>query len=196
MPSATRRRSLSGVVVKSIDAGAVRRAMDAYAARLLTMWPEIEEIIVFGSFAEGNWAPGSDLDVFLILSHGGLPVRDRVPRYLPGAFPVGIDLFPFTRAEMVDRAPSPLLDSVARSRWRYARSAASETGGTRTHDDDRMTASPFASEYKVVAQLKRNAARHRRSLEGELRAVLSQAARLSPDDKRAISRESGQGVRL
>lgn len=42
---------------------------------------------------------------------------------------------------------------------------------------------------KVVALLKRNAARHRRSLEGELRVVLSQAARVSPDDKRAISRE-------
>lgn len=41
----------------------------------------------------------------------------------------------------------------------------------------------------VVATLKRNAARHRRSLEGELRAVLTAAARLAPDDKVAISRE-------
>ena len=42
---------------------------------------------------------------------------------------------------------------------------------------------------KVVAALKRSAARHRRSLEGELRAVLNAAARLTPDDKLAISRE-------
>lgn len=42
---------------------------------------------------------------------------------------------------------------------------------------------------KVVAVLKRNAARHRRSLEGEFRAVLIAAARLSPDDKLTISRE-------
>lgn len=84
-------------------------------------WTEIEEIVVFGSFAEGNWAPGSDLDVFLVLSHSELPVRERVPRYLPGAFPVGVDLFPFTRVEMVDRAPSPVLDAVARSLWRYTR---------------------------------------------------------------------------
>ena len=42
---------------------------------------------------------------------------------------------------------------------------------------------------KVVAVLKRNAARHRRSLEGELRAVLTAAAQLSPDDKLAMSRE-------
>jgi plasmid stability protein len=42
---------------------------------------------------------------------------------------------------------------------------------------------------EVVAALKRNAARHRRSLEGELRAILTAAARLSPDDKLAMSRE-------
>ena len=52
---------MSGVVVKSIDEAAVRRAMDAYAARLLAAHPGIEEIVVFGSFAEGTWAPGSDL---------------------------------------------------------------------------------------------------------------------------------------
>jgi predicted nucleotidyltransferase len=112
---------LSGVVVKSVDADGVRRAMDAYAARLLAAHVEIEEIVVFGSFAEGSWAPGSDLDVFLVLSDSDKPVRDRIPGYLPGAFPVGVDLFPFTRTEMIARAPSPLLDAVARSRWRYAR---------------------------------------------------------------------------
>jgi len=97
--------------------------MDEYALRLLEACPEIEEIIVFGSFAEGNWAPGSDLDVFLVLSRSELPIRDRIPRYLPGAFPVAVDVFPFTRDEITDRAPSPVLDAVARSRWRYSRRA-------------------------------------------------------------------------
>lgn len=116
-----RRSSLSGVVVKSVDEAAVRRAMDAYAARLLAAHPEIEEIVVFGSFAEGTWAPASDLDVFVVLSHSDKPVRDRIPDLLPGAFPVGVDLFPYTRQEVAVRVPSPLLDAVARSRWRYAR---------------------------------------------------------------------------
>jgi hypothetical protein len=47
-----------------------------------------------------------------------------IPRYLPGAFPVAVDVFPFTRDEITDRAPSPVLDAVARSGWRYARHAA------------------------------------------------------------------------
>jgi len=98
--------------------------MDAYATRLLAGHPGIEEIIVFGSFAEGNWAPGSDLDIFIVLSDSSIPVRDRIPGLLPGAFPVGVDLFPYTRDEMTARVPSPLLDAVARSHWRYARGPA------------------------------------------------------------------------
>jgi predicted nucleotidyltransferase len=122
---------LSGVVVKSVDEGAVRRAMDAYAARLLVGHPEIEEIVVFGSFAEGTWAPGSDLDIFVVLSSSSRPVRDRIPDLLPGAFPVGVDLFPYTRAEMAARAPSPLLEAVDRSDWRYPRRPATTPESTR-----------------------------------------------------------------
>jgi hypothetical protein len=45
-----------------------------------------------------------------------------VPDYLPGPFPVGVDLFSFTRAEIEERRGSPLLAAVARSSWRYRRS--------------------------------------------------------------------------
>jgi len=112
---------LSTVVVKSVDEGAVRRAMDAYAERLFDLHPNIEEIVVFGSFERGTWAPGSDLDVFVVLSSSDRPVHERVVQLLPGAFPVGIDLFPFTIAEIEARRPSPLLDAVGASRWRYRR---------------------------------------------------------------------------
>jgi predicted nucleotidyltransferase len=95
--------------------------MDEFARRLLETRREVEEVVVFGSFEDGRWAPGSDLDVFLILTSSDRPVRDRVEEYLPGPFPVGLDLFPFTRAEIASRAPSPLLDAVAKSAWRYRR---------------------------------------------------------------------------
>ncbi|MGH8244809.1 MAG: nucleotidyltransferase domain-containing protein [Gammaproteobacteria bacterium] len=99
----------------------MRRAMDDYAARLLASHPEIEEIVVFGSFENGNYAPGSDLDIFLVLSDSKLRPRDRIPDLLPGAFPVGVDLFPYTREEIATWVSPGLLEVVRASRWRYRR---------------------------------------------------------------------------
>ena len=95
--------------------------MDAHAAHLLGTRTDVEEIVVFGSFENGTWAPGSDLDVFVVLARADQPVRDRIPALMPRRFPVGMDLFPYTREEMAALAPSPLLDAVARSTWRYRR---------------------------------------------------------------------------
>ena len=112
---------MSSVVIKSIDESQVRRSMDAHAAHLLTTHPEVEEIVVFGSFADGTWSPGSDLDVFVVLTQANQPVRDRIPALMPRRFPVGVDLFPYTREEMAALTPSLLLGAVARSTWRYRR---------------------------------------------------------------------------
>ena len=112
---------MSSVAIKSVDFAAVRRAMDDYARSLLATWPEVEEVIVFGSFENGTYAPGSDLDVFIVLSRSDQSVRDRIRALLTGRFPVPLDLFPYTRDEMASLTPSLLLDAVARSGWRYRR---------------------------------------------------------------------------
>ena len=95
--------------------------MDEFAAWLFRNRPEVDEIVVFGSFTDGTYAPGSDIDIFLLLSSSRKEVRDRVPDYLPGAFPVGIDLFPYTQREIESLRPSSLLDAVDKSDWRYRR---------------------------------------------------------------------------
>lgn len=114
---------MSTVVVKSVDEGAVRRAVAAYAERLLETRPDVEEVIVFGSFLKGTYAPGSDVDLLIVLGHADRPVRDRIPGLLPGAFPVGLDLFPYTREELAARAGSPFLAEAMASPWRYRRPA-------------------------------------------------------------------------
>ena len=125
-----RKASLSSVEIKSVDARAVRAAMDDYAMRLLGTRADIEEIVVFGSFATGTWVPGSDLDVLIVLRHAADAVRDRIPSLLPGRFPVPVDLFPFTRAELTARADSPIVTATCQSTWRYSRLDAHRVGSS------------------------------------------------------------------
>ena len=112
---------MNSVEIKSVDAALVRRCADEYATRLLATRDDVEEVIVFGSFADQTYAPGSDLDVFIVLASADLPIRERIPAFLPDSFPVPVDAFPFTRAEMTERSDSPLLAAVSASTWRYSR---------------------------------------------------------------------------
>ncbi len=113
---------MSSVEIKSVDVAEVRRRTDEYARELLQSRPEVEEVIVFGSFANGTYAPGSDLDLFIILREASDAPRDRITRFLPrGSFPVPVDVFPFTLAEMEERSGSPLLLAMSQSQWRYCR---------------------------------------------------------------------------
>lgn len=116
-----RRPSLSSVVVKSVDAARVRLAVDQYAKSLLERRPDVEEIVVFGSFAKGTYSPGSDIDLLVVLRGSDKPVRDRIPDLLPGAFPVGIDLVPCTRAELEAGRDSGVMREALSSNWRYRR---------------------------------------------------------------------------
>jgi predicted nucleotidyltransferase len=95
--------------------------MDDYAATLLATNAAVDEIIVFGSFAEDTYAPGSDLDVFIVLATAQGRPRDRMADFFPRAFPVPMDVFPFTRTEMTELDSSPLLAAVRKSNWHYKR---------------------------------------------------------------------------
>jgi predicted nucleotidyltransferase len=92
--------------------------MDAYAAGLLAR-PEVEEVVVFGSFERDTYAPGSDLDVLVVLRESRLPIRERAGEYRPLRFPVPVDLFAFTRTELDARRESPMATAFHASRWRY-----------------------------------------------------------------------------
>ena len=91
---------MSTVSVTWFDKDAVWRAVEAHARALAVRFPEIEEIRVFGSLVKGTAVPGSDVDLLIILSASDRPFLDRIPAYLPGAFPCGVDVFPYTRAEI------------------------------------------------------------------------------------------------
>ncbi len=55
----------------------------------------------FGSYTRDDYVPGSDLDVLIEVSGNHPPRRaDRAERYAPDSFPVGLDIFVYTSAEL------------------------------------------------------------------------------------------------
>jgi len=91
---------LSTVSVSYFDREGVRRAVAEHVHALAALHPELEEAVLFGSLASGTPVPGSDVDLLLVLSGSDRSFRERIPVFLPAAFPVGMDVFPYTRAEL------------------------------------------------------------------------------------------------
>ena len=92
--------SSSSVTIRSADRDRVERALDDYLADLFGRHPEVTRVVWFGSWVTGIPAPGSDVDLCLVLDRAEDSPRHRIPRYLPDGFPVGIDLFPYTEEEL------------------------------------------------------------------------------------------------
>ena len=86
--------------MKSNNEAAVERAVRRWAGRIAAQRPEVRRIIWFGSRVTGIPAPGSDVDLCLVLADSDKPFRERIGDYLPVGFPVGLDLFPYTRTEL------------------------------------------------------------------------------------------------
>ena len=102
------------------------RAVEAHARALADRYPEIEEIRVFGSLVKGTAVPGSDVDLLIVLSASEVPFLDRISAYLPGAFPCGVDVFPYTRAEiaqMTSESNTMIAAALSEGRTIFKRSA-------------------------------------------------------------------------
>lgn len=93
-------KSSDSVKVTYLDKPAIMKAIAALAEELPERHPEIEKICLFGSFARNEAVPGSDVDILVVLASSDLPFRDRMGKYMPSSFPVGIDIFPYTRTEI------------------------------------------------------------------------------------------------
>lgn len=112
MPSAGRRKSYGSVLVHFLDEGMVRTALVAFVDRLRER-PEVLAVVLFGSFASGRAALGSDVDLLIILSEDQRRFLDRIPDYVSDAFPVALEVFPYTLGEV--QAGQPLAAEALRT---------------------------------------------------------------------------------
>jgi predicted nucleotidyltransferase len=94
------KQSSPSVKITYFDKEAVSEALSEFLKELEKRSPEIKRIILFGSFARGECVPGSDIDLLIVLRESNIPFLERIPKYMPSHFPVGVDVFPYTEGEL------------------------------------------------------------------------------------------------
>ncbi len=94
--------SLATARVSFLDGDAAVRAIRRLAQGVLAQHPELTAVILFGSLARGDYAPGSDADLLLVLEADERRLIDRMPDYLREFLdaPVPVEVFPYTKAEI------------------------------------------------------------------------------------------------
>jgi predicted nucleotidyltransferase len=92
-------RSSSSSVLVWPDATAVDRAARRWASRLAQERPGVRRIGYFGSYARGDWGPGSDLDMLVVVDRADEPFARRAARWDTTDLPVPVDLLVYTEAE-------------------------------------------------------------------------------------------------
>jgi len=93
-------KSFDSVKIKYLDKPAIMKAIKRLVKDLSQESPKIAEIRLFGSLARDEAVPGSDVDILIILTDSDLPFTDRIMKYMPSSFPVGIDVLPYTQSEI------------------------------------------------------------------------------------------------
>ncbi len=71
-------------------------------------------VYLCGSWAKGNYTAASDVDLLIVIKEDPRSPRERIPSYLPMRFPISLDLFIYTEAELQDSpfARSLLQDGI------------------------------------------------------------------------------------
>ena len=62
--------------------------------------PEVSRVVLFGSFARGDFTSYSDIDLLVILKCSDIPVRERIAEFLRDCAAYPTDVFPLTEDEL------------------------------------------------------------------------------------------------
>ncbi len=92
-------RSLSSHVVRWPDRDTVHQSLLQWAESLAEEQSSIKRIGYFGSYARGDWGPGSDLDIAIVVSQADKPLERRSAAYDATRLPVPADVLVYTEDE-------------------------------------------------------------------------------------------------
>ena len=95
-------RSWTSVRVEFLDRDKAVESLREAARQLRQTDPRVVQVMLFGSLVKGDYVPGSDADVLVVLQADPRPFFDRIPEFLRYFLDVSIDVevFPYTRDDM------------------------------------------------------------------------------------------------
>ena len=95
---------MNGVKVRFLNRNEILPRLLELANQLLASYPDILEISLFGSLARGNYAPGSDADIYILLREDSRRFVDRIPEFLDFFSSAGlpVEVFPYTLEEKTE----------------------------------------------------------------------------------------------
>jgi predicted nucleotidyltransferase len=114
---------LRGVEVTFLDLERILSRLTERAHQLLASRSTVLEVSLFGSLVRGNYSPGSDADLLIILSNDPRRFIDRIPEFLEYFSGLGlpIDVFPYTAEEIDSMRHTGLVKTALAERRVLAR---------------------------------------------------------------------------
>jgi predicted nucleotidyltransferase len=97
---------MNGVRVRFLDLDKALERLKSLAQDLIASRSDVLEVSLFGSLVRGNYAPGSDADIYILLKKDTRKITDRIPEFLDhfSGIGVAVEVFPYTVAEIAQMA--------------------------------------------------------------------------------------------
>ena len=95
-----RRPSLPSVRVLSPDWRNVFLALEHWATALAGADPKVLGVLLYGSLARGDYAPGSDADLIVVVTDSPYPPAERPYHLQPLRLPICYEILVYTEAEL------------------------------------------------------------------------------------------------
>ena len=84
-------RSLGSVKILSVDIDRLRTSLKEATALIKEKDPAVDQVLLFGSFARGDYTPSSDIDLIIVVKQAEQPFLARRDSYID-YFKVPFDL--------------------------------------------------------------------------------------------------------
>jgi len=95
-------KSSDGVTIKSVQYDALLQALTCASGRIKEAYPTVARVLLFGSFAKGNYTPESDVDVVIIVKQIEEPFIKRSDAFMRffTDVPFDLNIIVYTEAEI------------------------------------------------------------------------------------------------